>query len=75
MSIVTIDAALTNLSNLIEDAIHGEEIVIEKDNKTFVKLVPVSKPKPQPVFGSAKGLISMLDDFDAPLEDFKDYIP
>lgn len=25
------------------------------------------------VFGSAKGLIKIADDFDAPLEDFKDY--
>ena len=25
------------------------------------------------VFGSAKGLIKMAEDFDAPLDDFKDY--
>ncbi|MBV9867915.1 MAG: DUF2281 domain-containing protein [Abitibacteriaceae bacterium] len=25
-------------------------------------------------FGSAKGLIAMAPDFDAPLEDFKDYM-
>jgi len=27
-----------------------------------------------PVFGSAKGKYRMADDFDAPLEDFKDYM-
>ncbi|WP_162342519.1 type II toxin-antitoxin system VapB family antitoxin [Cyclobacterium salsum] len=26
------------------------------------------------VFGSRKGKIEMLDDFDAPIEDFKDYM-
>jgi Protein of unknown function (DUF2281) len=31
--------------------------------------------KPKPVFGSGKGLIMyMSDDFDEPLEDFKDYM-
>ena len=35
-----------------------------------------AKPEPQkvPVFGCAKGKIWMADDFDAPLEDFKDYM-
>ncbi len=32
-----------------------------------------SKVRRQRVFGSAKGLIKMADDFDAPLDDFKDY--
>ena len=34
------------------------------------------KPEPQkiPVFGCAKGRFKMADDFDAPLEDFKDYM-
>jgi hypothetical protein len=35
-----------------------------------VKLVPLAQTKPRPQFGSAAGLITMSDDFDAPLEDF-----
>lgn len=73
MSTVTIDIAQMHLSDLIKDAISGKEVVITKDGKALVKLVPVSQPKPQPVFGSAKGFISMSDDFDAPLEDFQDH--
>ena len=73
MSTVTLDIAQANLSDLIEDAIHGKEVFITKDGKPLVKLVPVSQPKPRTVFGIAKGLISMSDDFDAPLEDFQDY--
>ncbi len=41
----------------------------------MVQLVPVEPPKRQPQFGSAKGLIVMADDFDAPLADFDDYVP
>jgi prevent-host-death family protein len=73
MSTVTLDRAQANLSALIKDAIRGKEVLITKDGKPLVKLVPVSQAKPCPVFGSAKGMISMSDDFDAPLEDFQDY--
>jgi len=31
-------------------------------------------PKKVPVFGCAKGQFKIADDFDAPLEDFKDYM-
>jgi hypothetical protein len=33
-----------------------------------------TEQKKVPVFGSAKGKYRMADDFDAPLEDFKDYM-
>jgi hypothetical protein len=33
------------------------------------------KPKITPKFGCAKGMFKMSDDFDEPLEDFKDYMP
>jgi PHD/YefM family antitoxin component YafN of YafNO toxin-antitoxin module len=32
------------------------------------------KIRKQRVFGSSKGLIKMADDFDAPLDDFKEYM-
>jgi hypothetical protein len=37
-------------------------------------LVPVTLPKPHPRFGSAKGLIVMAEDFNAPMEDFKELV-
>lgn len=73
MNTVTLDIAKAHLSDLIEDAIQGKEIVITKNGKPLVKLVPITQPKQRPKFGSALGLISMSDDFDAPLEDFQDY--
>lgn len=41
---VTIHAAKTNLSKLIEAALAGEEVVIARGEKPVVKLVPVEKP-------------------------------
>jgi len=70
---VSIEEARTTLPDLIEAAVSGDEVRIAKDDQHIVKLVPVSGTKSAPQFGSAKGLIAMADDFDAPLEDFDDY--
>lgn len=67
---VSIEEAKTTLPDLIEEAVGGDEVLIAKDDQHIVKLVPVSGTKPSPQFGSAKGLITMAQDFDAPLEDF-----
>ena len=37
-------------------------------------LAAEEKPKPRRRFGSGKGLFQMAPDFDAPLEDFKEYM-
>jgi prevent-host-death family protein len=74
--IVNTDEASKHLPGLIEAVISGEEIIITKDEQPVVKLVPVSKVKKRwpAKAGSAKGLVTMSDDFDEPLEDFKDYM-
>jgi antitoxin (DNA-binding transcriptional repressor) of toxin-antitoxin stability system len=67
---VSIEEAKTSLPDLIEAAVGGDEVLIAKDDQHIVKLVPVSGTKAAPQFGSAKGLITMAEDFDAPLEEF-----
>lgn len=75
MQQITLAEASQHLPELIEAAINGEEIVITKDEQPVVKLTPVSPVKRRPAkAGSAKGLITISDDFDEPLEDFKDYM-
>ncbi len=70
----TLDEAQTRLLELVEAAINGEDIYITKDDEQVVRLVPViKKPRRAPKAGSAKGMITMADDFDAPLEDFDEY--
>lgn len=63
--------AKANFSTLVRKALQGEEVVIARDNKPLVRLVPVGVPSRAP--GTAKGRVTMADDFDAPLEDFADY--
>jgi prevent-host-death family protein len=63
--------AKANFSTLVRKALQGEEVVIARDNKPLLRLVPVGVPSRAP--GTAKGRIVIADDFDAPLEDFADY--
>jgi antitoxin (DNA-binding transcriptional repressor) of toxin-antitoxin stability system len=72
---VKLDEAKTHLLDLIEAAIRGEDVFIVKDDQQTVQLVPVELPERRPQFGSAKGLIVIADDFDAPLADFNEYMP
>jgi antitoxin (DNA-binding transcriptional repressor) of toxin-antitoxin stability system len=65
MQQVNIEEAKAQLPDLIEAALNGDEVVIAKDEKPAVKLVPVSQPKRRPRFGSAKGRIATSDEFDA----------
>ncbi len=75
MNSITITETAKKLPALIDAPLRGEEIIItDGDDRSLVRLTPATSVKPRPKFGSAKGLIEMSDDFDEPLEDFKDYI-
>jgi len=71
---VSIDEAKERLSSLVEEVIKGKEIFITKDNKPVIKLVLVSENKIAPKAGSAKGMLTIADDFDEPLEEFREYM-
>jgi antitoxin (DNA-binding transcriptional repressor) of toxin-antitoxin stability system len=71
MQQISIFEVSKNLPGLIEAVINGKEIIITKDDQPVVKLVPFKRGRRA---GSAKGLVTISDDFDEPLEDFKDYM-
>ncbi len=74
MQRVTVDDAVERLSQLITAAVAGETILLIGEGQTEVQLVPVV-PKNQPrKAGSAKGMVTIADDFDDPLPDFEDYM-
>lgn len=68
---VTVKEAARSLGELIRTARGGEEVVIASDSGPLVRLVPMAQPRNPRVFGSARGLIEMADDFDAPLDGFQ----
>ncbi len=62
-----------NLFRFIDEVALGETIVITRANVPVAEIVPVVHSKPKPTFGSARGLIKMSEDYDAPIGDFWDY--
>ena len=58
--------AKAKLSQLIERAITGEEVIIAKAGKPMVKLVPVDN-HPKRKLGSAQGSIQYSEGWDAPM--------
>jgi len=63
------------LWHLIDAALRGETVFIERDDKSLVQLIPLKQMFHPRKAGSAKGMVEMADDFDAPLDDFADYMP
>lgn len=64
---MTIHAAKTNLSRLIEQAHSGEEIIIARGDVPVARLVPIIEhlPKRQP--GTLRGVVKVPDTFFEPL--------
>jgi antitoxin (DNA-binding transcriptional repressor) of toxin-antitoxin stability system len=65
---VSIADADGHLTELIALAKQGEEVMIEDEDRTPIKLV-VAKPKKQQVFGQHEGMGWISDNFNAPLSD------
>jgi prevent-host-death family protein len=70
---VTIHEAKTHLSRLIQEALHGEEVVISNGKRPVVKIVPIELACPERRLDGASGVIEfMADDFNDEIDDFED---
>ncbi|HEV2149239.1 MAG TPA: type II toxin-antitoxin system prevent-host-death family antitoxin [Longimicrobiaceae bacterium] len=71
---IDLKQAQARLVEIVHEAADGEEIVLTEDGEPVARIIPISRRRRPREFGSAKGLIRMSDDFDAPLEDFREYM-
>lgn len=71
---VSLVEAAASLSDLVQAALDGEEVILLNGDRPAIKFTPIQSVKPNRKPGSAKGLIWMSDDFDEPLEEFKEYM-
>jgi len=72
---VNIHEAKTQLSKLIQAALNGKQVIIARGNKPVVRLEVLPEARNERRIGNAKDLVlSMADDFDEPIEDFKEYM-
>ena len=64
---VNLYQAKTHLSELVERAARGEEVVIAKAGQPKARLVPLARPRQRRKPGAWKGRVVIAPDFDAPL--------
>ncbi len=73
-SAIELVQAEARLAQLIEEVKSGIEIVITRDGQPVARLLPAEEAPLDRTPGSAKGLFTVPDDFDAPLEDFREHM-
>jgi prevent-host-death family protein len=71
---ITLEEAQAKLKELIDNLAPGEEIVITQNQQPVAKLVSARPPQERQL-GTLKGtVLYMAPDFNAPLEDFREYM-
>lgn len=71
---VNMHEAKSSLSKLVKRAAAGEEIVIANHGRPVARLTRLARKSKKIPWDIYKGQIEMADDFDAPLDVFKDYM-
>ena len=79
MSAIAIEEAEGHLSEIVAKLLPGEEIILTRNDLPVARLIGASAPqptaKPPRKLGTMKGsVLYMAPDFDAPLDDFKEYM-
>ncbi len=76
MSAVTLEEAQAHLPELIDRLQPGESVVITRNEKPVARLLVEESPKRKPrKAGSAKGILTIIQDDDEHLKDFEEYMP
>lgn len=72
---ISVAEAKAKFSELIKRAEAGEEILVTRHGKVVARVMPPETEAALPRIGALKGQIWISDDFDEPLEEFKEYMP
>lgn len=67
MGAINIYEAKTRLSQLVDQAARGEDVVIARNGKPVARLTRLKHDKSKIKLGVLKGKITVVEDFDAPL--------
>lgn len=69
MDTINIYDAKTRLSQLVDQAAAGEDVVVSRNGKPLVRITQLDVPRRRVRFGVLKGKVRVAADFDAPLPD------
>jgi prevent-host-death family protein len=67
MATVNIYDAKTRLSQLVDKAASGEDVVVSRNGKPLVRITRLEGPRRRIRFGVLKGKVRIASDFDAAL--------
>jgi len=76
MSTITLQEAQANLAELVHRLAPGEDVTITENDQPVARLVAAAPQQCKPrQLGTLRGtVLHMAPDFDAPLDDFKEYM-
>ena len=75
MTSISLHEAQARLVDLIRQLAPGEEVVITENDQPIARLVAAPGPRPPRKLGTLRGtVLYMAPDFDAPLDDFQEYM-
>ena len=76
MTAISIREAQATLPELVHRLAPGQEVLLTEDDRPVAKLVATATEFPKaPQLGTQRGsVLYMAPDFDAPLDDFKEYM-
>ena len=72
MAVFSIDEAESHFSELLERVLNGEEVIIVKAGKPVARILPVTSEVSSRQPGNDKGKVTIMPDFDDPLEEFEE---
>jgi len=73
-TVVNMHDAKSSLSRLVKRAASGEEILIANRGKPIARLTRIPERRRKLPWNIFKGKIEMSEDFNAPIDVFKDYV-
>lgn len=74
MTAISLDEAQARLPELVHGLAPGDQVVITENNLPVARLINAVTPLQQRKLGSLRGTVTyMAPDFDAPLDDFREY--
>ncbi|HST60279.1 MAG TPA: type II toxin-antitoxin system prevent-host-death family antitoxin [Longimicrobium sp.] len=71
---IDLSHAKSQLPELVRQAARGDDVILTEGGEPVAMIIPITRAHAPRQFGSAKGLIEMRDDFDEPLDDFREYM-
>lgn len=71
---ISIEQTKLSLQELIAKTSHDETIVITQSNVPVAELRRVTPAKPAPIFGSCRGMLTIVSDDNDHLTDFAGYM-